>query len=58
MKPRIELITQINEVKSNKMYSLQSEITETDRRIDDEVYKLYNITKQEKKVIEYSGKNQ
>lgn len=55
VKPRIKQIKRINNEtseKSDKWYSLQSEIEKTDKKIDDEVYKLYGITEREKKIIE------
>lgn len=38
--------------KSNKWYSLKSDIEKTDNNIDEIFYKLYGITEKEKKIIE------
>jgi len=37
---------------SNKWISIKSEIEKTDKKIDDEVYKLYDLTPEEIKIIE------
>ncbi|MCX6731747.1 MAG: restriction endonuclease subunit S [Candidatus Parcubacteria bacterium] len=37
---------------SNKWNSIKSEIDKTDKKIDEEVYKLYGLTKEEIKIIE------
>lgn len=39
---------------SNKWNSLKSEIEKTDKKIDEEVYKLYGLTKEEIEIIEKS----
>lgn len=36
----------------NKWNSIKSEIEKTDRKIDEEVYKLYGLTKEEIEIIE------
>ncbi|MEO0075676.1 MAG: TaqI-like C-terminal specificity domain-containing protein, partial [candidate division WOR-3 bacterium] len=50
----LDLNKQIQNVseKSDKWYSLKSEIEKTDNKIDEMVYKLYGITEKEKKIIE------
>lgn len=40
--------------KSDKWYSLKSEMGKTDKKIDEMVYELYGITEKEKKMIEVS----
>jgi hypothetical protein len=42
--------------KSNKWNSIKSEIEKTDKKIDEEVYKLYGLTPEEIAVVE--GKNE
>ena len=37
---------------SNNWYSIKSEIEKTDQKIDEEVYKLYELTKEEIKIVE------
>ena len=37
---------------SNKWNSIKSEIEKTDRKIDEEVYKLYSLTPEEIKIVE------
>lgn len=41
-----------SEKNSNEWQSLKHEIELTDKKIDDKVYKLYGITKEERKEIE------
>lgn len=52
----LELNKQILKIpeKSDKWYSLKSEIEKTDKKIDEIVYDLYGITEKERKIIEKS----
>lgn len=43
---------QKTEENSNKWNSIKEEIEKTDKKIDEEVYKLYNLTKEEIKIVE------
>ena len=48
---------QKEEKNSNKYNSIKSEIEETDRKIDEEVYKLYGLTEEEIKIVDGGIKN-
>jgi len=48
----LDLNKKIQSAKGNAKEQIQREITKTDNAIDDIVYRLYNITEQEKKIIE------
>lgn len=52
----MELYKQIQDTSLNtdKWYSIKSEIERTDRKIDDEVYKLYGLTPKEIEIVEKS----
>ena len=41
---------------SNKWHELKVEIEKTDRKIDEEVYKLYGLTDEEIKIVENAVK--
>jgi len=43
--------------KQKELSDLQSRIEELDQKIDQEVYKLYGLTKKEIKIIEENAKN-
>ncbi len=43
------------EKNSNKWEAIKSEIEKTDKKIDEEVYKLYDLTKKEIKIVENTG---
>jgi len=44
------------EENSNKWHSIRSEIKKTDKKIDEEVYKLYGLTPEEVKIVETATK--
>ena len=43
-----------NEKQDHKKSEIEKKISKTDQSIEEEVYKLYNITEEEKKIIESS----
>ena len=53
----LDLNKKIQTAKGNAKEQIQRQIAITDSKIDEIVYKLYNITEQERKIIEQSGKN-
>ena len=57
-KKMLELTQQIQATQenSNKWENIKSEIEKTDKKIDEEIYKLYGLTDEEIKVIEDSSK--
>lgn len=51
----ISLNERLNEIyfkKTDERYTIEEEIEKTDSKIDDLVYKIYEITDEEKKIIE------
>jgi DNA-binding protein H-NS len=48
----LDLNRKIQNTKGNERDLIQRQIEKTDREIDEIVYKLYNITNEEKKIIE------
>ena len=49
-----EKLNQIKDKQTDEKTRLEKEIQKTDDEIDQEVYKLYGITKEEQKIIEES----
>lgn len=48
----LDLNKKIQTVKGSKKEQIQRQIEKTDKEIDEMVYKLYGITKRERKIIE------